>query len=237
MTAWICDVHGVLVDSTALVHEAFVATAARYGVPFAEYDYRRVKAVPLVEAYRRLDPAGDPFAKRQYHLHYVRERIADVRAYPGVLETLSLASAAGIRIGAATSYGEIAEACLVNTNLYPLFDCLVTQEDVKRPKPHPDSILLVLRLLAVPDGHGGAGHALFVGDTATDIEAGKAAAVRTVGVSYGVSPEAEIRAARPDHVLDSFQQMRQFLAGAERDGREAHVRGDSIPAEFRPGVV
>jgi phosphoglycolate phosphatase-like HAD superfamily hydrolase len=137
----------------------------------------------------------------------------------------------GIRVGVATSHGEITEACLVNTKLYSLVDCLVTQEDVKRPKPHPDSILLALALLTGCAADAVAGQAaLFVGDTSTDIEAGRAAAVRTVGVTYGVSQEAEIRAARPDHVLHAFHQMRQFVTGAERRVREAHAGEDAASA-------
>jgi beta-phosphoglucomutase-like phosphatase (HAD superfamily) len=52
VTIWICDVNGVLVDSTALVCQAFLATARRYGFAFTEPDRRRVKGLWLLEAYR-----------------------------------------------------------------------------------------------------------------------------------------------------------------------------------------
>jgi pyrophosphatase PpaX len=207
---WICDVNGVLLDSTAIVREAFAATAAHYGFECGAREFGMVKGCWLLEAYRRLDPGGDPQARRAFHLGYVRERIACVRAYPGVRDTLAAARAAGVRIGAATSHGEIAEAGLVVSGLYPLIDVLVTQEEITRPKPHPDAILRVLALLGA-DLHDPRPAALHVGDTREDIEAGRAADLLTIGVTYGVSPTHEIEAAAPDETIAAFAEMRSRI--------------------------
>ena len=134
-------------------------------------------------------------------------------AYADVADVLSAARAAGVRLGATTSHGEIAERCLVRTGLYPFFDCLVTQEEVSRPKPHPDSILRVLDLFGV-DPRQQAEDVVFVGDTVEDIQAGRAAGVRAIGVTYGISDEHEIRGANPDRVIHAFGDMRAFLVNA-----------------------
>lgn len=210
MPIWICDVNGVLLDSTAIVREAFAATAAHYGFSCRAREFGAVKGCWLLEAYRRLDAGGDPRARRAFHLGYVRERIVGVLAYPDVRDTLAAARVAGVRIGAATSHGEIAEAGLVASGLYPLIDCLVTQEEIARPKPHPDAVLRVLALLgaAVRDPRLAAVH---IGDTREDIEAGRAAGLRTIGVTYGVSPENEIEAAAPDETIAAFAEMRSRI--------------------------
>jgi pyrophosphatase PpaX len=208
---WICDVNGVLVDSMAVVAQAFAATAAQYGFAWNARACGAIKGLCLIDAYGQLDPGGEAHRRRAFHLRYVRERIGELRAFPGVRDTLLAARAAGIRIGAATSHGEIAEACLVSTGLYPLIDCLVTQEEVKRPKPHPDAILRVLTLLG-HDRHDAPGEAVHIGDTAEDIGAGKTAHIRTIGVTYGVSSEAEIRAAEPDYVIHAFHEMQAWIA-------------------------
>lgn len=212
-TVWICDVNGLLIDSSAVVREAFAATSARYGFPLVDRDIDAVKGLWLLEAYERLDPGSDPWTRRAFHLAYVRERVDQLRAFPGVRETIIAAKQAGVRVGAATSHGEIAEACLVKTGLYAFIDCLVTQEDVKRPKPHPDSILQVLALLT-GDRDAARAEALHVGDTIEDIRAGKAAGVRTIGATYGMSREDEIRSAGPDHVIHAFGEMRSWLPSA-----------------------
>jgi phosphoglycolate phosphatase-like HAD superfamily hydrolase len=151
--------------------------------------------------------------------------VTEVAACPGVRDMLRAAREAGVRIGAATSHGEIAEACLVTTGLYPLIDCLVTQEEVARPKPQPDALLRVLTLLAEP-GRDPRHTALCVGDTPEDIEAGRAAGVRTVAVTYGMSDEREMRSARPDLIIHSFGEMQAWLG---RQGARPVSRETSCP--------
>lgn len=145
----------------------------------------------------------------------------------------ALAKASHITIAATTSYGEIAEACLVSTRLYSYIDCLVTAEDVKRPKPHPDAILRVIRLFCSNAGEVDSACVMCVGDTPADIHAGKNAGVRTVGVTYGVAGDAEIRLAEPDWIIHSFGEMRSFLAGA----RPAKTVNSNSPPRASPATA
>jgi pyrophosphatase PpaX len=226
VTLWICDVNGVLIDSTSLVREAFTATAARWAFELTERDFQQVKGLWLLEAYRILDPGGDASRRRSYHVAYVRERMAELRAYPEVAPTLAAAKARDVRIGATTSHGEIAESCLVSTGLYQYIDCLVTQEEVKRPKPDPESINVILRLFAI-NLSDGSPLPLHVGDTVQDIVAGKAAGIRTVGVAYGFSSQAEVARAMPDAVIGSFDEMRRFLPG-QSPADAGHERSSAL---------
>src|SRR5205085_3509693 len=107
MSLWICDVNGVLIDSSVVWHGAFAATAARFRFVAGERELARVKGLWLLEAYRVLDPAGDAYTRRQFHLHYVRERLPEIAAYSGVVGVLATAKASGVRVAAATSHGEI----------------------------------------------------------------------------------------------------------------------------------
>ena len=227
MRFWICDVNGVLIDSVAIVREAFAATAARYRFSLSERQFQAIKGVWLFEAYRILDPGGDASARRAFHLQYVHDRVADLRAFPGVSETLMAAKRMGVQIGVTTSHGHIAEACLVKTGLYSFVDCLVTQEEITRTKPHPDSILRTLSLLGA-DVDDDDLKALHIGDTAEDIKAGRAAGVSTIGSLYGVSSEAEIRAAGPDYVIEAFDEMWAWLPspGSSEPGLEVAREGE-----------
>ena len=203
---WLCDVNGVLVDSTDVVRRAFIATAARYGCAVNEDRLRATHGRCLADAYRWLDPGCAPEARCRYHVDFVSEHIHEIRAYPDVHRVLEAARAEGVRVGAATSYGRIAEASLVKTGLYPLIDYLVTQEEVARPKPSPDVLLRLVRLF----GRDGdlPRDAVYVGDTPVDVQAGTAAGLTTIGVTYGFSNIADISEAAPDYLIHSFGQMR-----------------------------
>jgi phosphoglycolate phosphatase-like HAD superfamily hydrolase len=61
-----------------------------------------------------------------------------------------------------------------------------------------------------------------VGDTVADIEAGRAAGVRTVAAAYGISSEAELRDAKPDNVIHGFREM-LALAPLEPERRASAV--------------
>ncbi len=227
MTAWICDVNGVLIDSPAVARAAFAATAAHFRFSFSDEDFEKIKTLTLLGAYRILDPAGEASARRQFHLHYVRERIREIRSYPHVADTLKIAKAHGVRVGAVTSHGETAEACLVNTGLYLYIDYLLTQEEVKRPKPYPDLLVRLLALCEIDPRKPDSDWAIHIGDSPLDVEAGRSAGVWTIGVTYGVSTEAEIRAARPDYVIHSFHELRAFLERPKLPAVLADTSGQS----------
>jgi HAD superfamily hydrolase (TIGR01549 family) len=232
---WICDVNGVLIDSAVVISEAFAATCARYHRPFSEREFDAIKGKGLLDAYRTLDPGGDPYVRRAFHVAYQRERVTELQAFPGVRETLAAGHAAGVRIGATTSYGEIAEACLVHTGLYAFVDYLVAQDDVMRPKPHPESIQRILALWNI-EPHESALNAFHIGDTVTDIEAGRAAGIHTIGVTYGMSREAEIRSAEPDYVIESFPEMR--FVGYDADlPRASQLRDHEFSSADRTGNI
>jgi phosphoglycolate phosphatase-like HAD superfamily hydrolase len=231
---WICDVNGVLIDSIALVREAFLATAMHFGFAVPEDCLRRTNGHPLAGAYRIMDPCGDSSARVKFHLGYVRERLATVHAFSGVSDTLAMAKRAGVKVAAVTSHGEFAEGCLVHTGLYAFIDCLVTQEEVKRPKPDPESIVLALALLRADCTTSQPG-AVCVGDTSFDIRAGRAAGIHTVGVTYGASAEAVIRAAQPDYVIHRFDAMSAFvrIGRSAAFHRTAHTSADTESTRCR----
>ncbi len=61
-----------------------------------------------------------------------------------------------------------------------------------------------------------ANHAVVIGDTPLDIEAGKEHGTRTVGVATGTFSADELRAAEPDLVFDSFTDAETSVAALMR---------------------
>jgi phosphoglycolate phosphatase len=209
MRFWICGVSGVLIDSSALTRAAFVATGARFGIRSIAERLRAVAGCALPAAYATLDPHVDVAACAAFHVAYVRERLGHVRSHVGVLETLREARRSEIGIMAAANNGELAEASLVRTGLYPLIDYLVTQEDPDSPERHPHVISRAVDLLR--SGGDSCVTALYISDVPSEIAMGRAAGVLTVGTTYGQADASDIRAAQPHHVISTFAAMRRFL--------------------------
>lgn len=82
------------------------------------------------------------------------------------------------------------------------FDVVVSSLDVRRPKPDPESILLILDRLGVPGDE-----ALFVGDSENDLLAGRAAGVHMAAFR---NP-----ALRADYHIDDLRQIKTIVGASE----------------------
>ncbi|MFS0784321.1 HAD family hydrolase [Bacillus sp. 1P06AnD] len=91
-------------------------------------------------------------------------------------------------------------------NIGDYFDAAVTGDDVSCPKPDPEGLLNVLKILNVP-----ANETIYVGDSEGDIMAGKAAGMGTVGVQWMPTYQSAVFPVKPDHMADSFQSFLDWM--------------------------
>lgn len=130
--------------------------------------------------------------------------------YPGVREGLDYLRAAGYRLGCVTNKaGRFTEPVLRELRIRDYFELVVSGDTLSRKKPDPEPLLHAARYFEV-----GPGEALMVGDSVSDVKAARAAGFRVVCVSYGYNHGMDIRAARPDAVIDSLVQLRGLLEQA-----------------------
>jgi pyrophosphatase PpaX len=109
---------------------------------------------------------------------------------------------AGLRLAAITTRSRHTSlATLARAGLAGYLDVVLSCEDVTQIKPHPEPLLQALGRVGVAPAA-----ALMVGDPDADILAGRAAGVRTVGVSYGFHGAA-IAAHAPDIVIDALVEL------------------------------
>lgn len=81
-------------------------------------------------------------------------------------------------------------------------DASVTREEIRVVKPHPSHPLAVLRLLGVDPSE-----AFLVGDHPTDILAGRASGIRTVGVLSGRTERAGFENAEADYIIRDIRDL------------------------------
>src|SRR4051794_20427802 len=104
-----------------------------------------------------------------------REALERATLVPGAREALQELRRRSVGVGIVTrNCREIAGDSL---DRYALpYDVLIAREDTPRVKPHPEHLLRALAALSVPPAA-----AVMVGDGRMDLEAGRAAGLRTVG--------------------------------------------------------
>jgi len=87
------------------------------------------------------------------------------------------------------------------------FDPILARDTLPECKPHPAPLLHCI------DAHGAdPTRTWMVGDGATDINAGHAAGVHTVGCLYGFRTEQEVTGARPDCLIRDLRDLPALFA-------------------------
>jgi HAD superfamily hydrolase (TIGR01509 family) len=207
------DLDGTLIDSTGAIVASFLHTFRALGRPLPPRDaIVSTISVPLEDQFRLPDDLDVTQAAAIYREHYVREAPAATVPLPGVREALADLSAAGVRIGMATSKKRSSTEVLPeHLDLMRHFDCCIGPEDVVRAKADPEPIHALLRCLGA-----GPGDLVYVGDSRLDIAAAHAAGVRCWAVSTGYDTREELAGAGPEKIFDSMADVAKSVLTARR---------------------
>ena len=191
--AIVFDLDGTLVDSLDDIVNTFVSAFTNLGLP-APYHaaVRRLVGGPLEEMYAAFAPAEAVAALvADYRVNYPRNYLDNSRPYPGVVELLTALGDNGHpRLVATTKRTAVARRFVAAMGLEDLLDHVQGTDDFPH-KPAPDVIWRALEAV-------GAAGSWMVGDTVTDVLAGKAAGLRTYAVSWGTHDAELLATAAPD---------------------------------------
>ncbi|WP_431980309.1 HAD family hydrolase [Streptomyces qinglanensis] len=192
------DMDGVLLDS----REATLATLA--GIATASLGRRVTVAdlpadaltTPRVEVLIRLG-VTEPDELCAIWWDPALATASCTAVFSGVLEGLMAIKDAGMATGLVTLQPRDRLSWLLPPAVLALLDVTVCREEAE-PKPSPDGLLLALgKLGAAPM------EAVFLGDTASDVRAARAAGVTPLGAGWGWAGPAALAATGAAVVLDS----------------------------------
>lgn len=205
----IFDLDGTLVDSFADIANALNGTRGRYGLPpLALAEVKRHVGSGSAYLVKTLVPVAVQHAEEaflDYLARYGENPCAESRPYPGVEAVLR--HYAGRRLAVVTNKPiRLAAQVLEILHLRQSFQMVLGGDSLAHSKPHPLPLLHVLAAFSVAPAAG-----VMIGDGLHDIEAGRAAGLRTVGVTTGVATRAELESAGPDHLIDSLEALPALL--------------------------
>jgi phosphoglycolate phosphatase len=211
------DVDGTLVDSQAHIlasmERAFAAIdrpapprAAVLGIVGLSLPVAMARLAPdAADAVRTL---VDAYKTAFADLRQSGDGVALSPLYPGALDCLAaLAAKPWTFLGVATGKSRRGLAHLIELHdLGSTFQTVQVADD-HPSKPHPAMLEACLAATGVD-----AKNATMIGDTTYDIEMGRAAGFRTIGVSWGYHPVSALREARADLVVDDFAALNSALS-------------------------
>src|SRR5262249_23592563 len=116
-----------------------------------------------------------------------------------------------LRLGIVTSNAcEVVSAVLQRHRLAPAFEPILARGDAVLLKPSPDGLLLCCARMDVAPAR-----CIYVGDSATDMQAARAAGMAAIGVGAGMSGVEELIVAGAAMVFDDLGGL---LTALERGG-------------------
>jgi beta-phosphoglucomutase len=183
LRAVIFDVDGVLVRSMEKHHEAYVKAFQDLGVAirqeevFANEGRRSREVIETLAQDRGLALSTEQLDEMNRRKQETFFGFGPLPLYPGVPDLIAQLKDAGLLVAAVTGTNRKN----VDNHLGALtkrFDAIVTADDVKRTKPHPEPYLAALAKLDVEPGE-----ALVVENATLGIRSAKAAGLRVVGVT------------------------------------------------------
>jgi phosphoglycolate phosphatase len=119
--------------------------------------------------------------RQDFLAHYEKNSYRDSKLFDGIVELLAFLDRKDIPWGIVTNKPEyLTRPILSAAGLDESIACLVCGDTIEQRKPHPAPVLLACQKLGVR-----AADTLMVGDHLGDLEAGKAAGVKTCAVLYG----------------------------------------------------
>jgi phosphoglycolate phosphatase-like HAD superfamily hydrolase len=95
---------------------------------------------------------------------------------------------------------------LQHAGVAKLFKVIITSDDVPNRKPDPDPLIECARRLDVKPNK-----CVYVGDTRTDIKAGKSAGMKTIGVLTGFDDYDMLANEGPDAIIDSIRNLLEVI--------------------------
>ncbi|QIN82118.1 HAD-IA family hydrolase [Rubrobacter tropicus] len=215
LTAALFDFDGTLVDTTEMIFQsmrhATTSVLGRDDIPREELLAN--VGQPLPRQMEILDAEKAELLLESYRAHHEENHDDLIREFPGIAESLQRLRDAGVKVAVVTSKRrrsvEMALEALPSLDL--VVDRFVTLEDTTEHKPNPEPLLRGLELVGdVPKEN-----AVYVGDSPFDVQAARAAGLRSVAVSWGAFSEDTLRQAEPDHLVPDIDSAVDVLLGGE----------------------
>ncbi len=194
LKAIIFDVDGVLVDSREANIAMFQALFKKAGYPApSRKAILECFHLTLWQSLENLTGSKDQTEiKRIWNLAHDqalrRQRSLDLFKFPKKLEDTLENLHKQYKLAIVTSRIKAGIDDLFDARqMQHLFDVVVTYEDYKNPKPHPEPLRAALKKLGLSSAE-----AIYIGDSSSDIEAAKAAGMRSIHLATQKHPDADV---------------------------------------------
>lgn len=208
----IFDFDGTLADTSDLIVATMQKSVQDLGLPpKSRQEMKATIGVRLEEIPAILWPAienlGKPFSDIYRKNFEITKDKIPVTLFPGVKATLERLKLENYQMAVATSRSHRSvEMLSEDLGIKDCFRCLIGGDDIKEGKPHPESVLRIMKEM-----NWKGEETMMVGDMPVDIIMGKNAGVSTCGVAYGNGNSKDLEEAWANFIISRFPDLIKIL--------------------------
>jgi pyrophosphatase PpaX len=221
----IFDIDGTLTQTNELIFASFNHVAVRHlGRTFQPEEIVSLFGPPEEGALLKVfGPDHLDTIMQELLEFYAANHAAMASLHDGIDEVLRFLRRQGIPLAVFTGKGRHTTAItLKNLKIADYFDLVVTGNDVIHHKPHPEGILRILDHFGVTPQD-----ALKIGDSISDIKASHAAGVRIASVVWDTLDLARVRAANPDCLFGTVDEMMAWFRDMFPENKESNLAANA----------
>ncbi|MFZ2028697.1 MAG: HAD family phosphatase [Vitreimonas sp.] len=206
--AVVFDLDGTLIDSEALVREAYFTTSGQFGVALSDAQFLSLVGLNRDDNDVQLRGYwGADFPLENFHTAnraFLLQRVAPLK--PGAVELLDALDDVGAPYALATSSGPPwVERHFTAYKLADRFKAVITRADCTNGKPHPEPYLKASAALSVAPTN-----VLALEDSHAGVRAAHAAGCMTIMIPDLLAPNEEMH-AKALHVLADLHGVRELM--------------------------
>lgn len=205
-------IHGIIFDLDGTLIEAYEAIYLGLEEAFRQsgkemFHYSDLKKYLKADLESTLLQFFSP-EEAQKNVPIMRKKYAEVyidhtHFLDGAKEVIETLHARGVRMAIASNkFGRFSREALVHLGVSQYFNAVFGAGDVPRNKPFPDMVHASLKEMNLPPEE-----AIYVGDTLTDIEAGKEAGVDVYALPTGFHSREELSQMKPKRILKTLKEL------------------------------
>lgn len=218
--ACIFDLDGTLADTLESMASVANKIMKRFGLaelPVENFRYYSGEGAEMLVR-RCLKDAGDPEmthyeeARQMYREMFDADPLYKVTPYEGIPEILRELKKRGLHLAVCSNKPHEAAVKVIGRLFGGELDLVIGQSSRIRRKPAPDAPLKAAEILGVSPEE-----CMYVGDTRTDMETGKAAGMYTIGALWGFRDREELESSGADIVAETPKDLLKIYEEYEHD--------------------
>jgi pyrophosphatase PpaX len=204
------DWDGTLINSYHADTSAYLAMFKEMGIAWGIEELEKHYSPNWYEVYRAVELPKKRWedADRAWRSQYAKHKPKLIAGARRVLARLASAHPLGL---VTSGDRDRVTRQLRDFRLTTLFAARVCSGDTARMKPHPEPLRLALRQMGLDPAT-----CVYVGDSPQDVEMARRAGVLAIGVLGPFPTEKRLRAAKPEFLMDSLEELPDLLKKLSR---------------------